>query len=411
MHTQILITDIKDEDFFLLDLYRPASEFRYGGFSLRERLTILVGKENIYYFLRDEDKARTIGERYGIPSNEIPSNNFIAISTRVLGSLDEINSLIKFLEKLETNQVLVTDKGGFIGGKFDGEHFPPSNKSKKYMHKTLSRLYMEKPWDFIERQPDIIRDDALNKQLKKEFSVLKPNRGNWPILAHKDGVYIERYTYTDTRHGPIIISSNVEIQSFTRISGPSVIRENTILLSSLIRENTAIGPVCKIGGEVADSLVDGYSNQTHKSYIGHSYVGQWVNIGAFTVTSDLKNTYGEIKFDLLGEKINTNQIKLGAFICDYAKTSISTSIMGGKLIGHFSHVIGPVYKSIPPFTIWNGYTNSLYNLYLDSAVKTQERMYARRKVKQLATERKLIEKLYRDTEKLREGKVNDRFTW
>ena len=409
----VVITDIQDSPFYTLDLYRPVSEFRYGGLSLRERISKLVGKENVYYYLRDEDMGKILKERTGIPINEVPSNKeFLVISSRLMGSLDELNSLIKFLSSLEPGGILVNNQNKFIGGKLTTDNFPDMKKNiKLFKQKTLSVPYVNYPWSFLDKQPSIIKDDVLNKHFRQEFSVLKPARGNWPVLAHKDGVYIERYTYIDTREGPVIIHSNVEIQSFTRLSGPSVIREGTILMSALIRENTTIGPVCKIGGEVADSLVDGFSNQAHKSYVGHSYIGQWVNIGAFTVTSDLKNTYGEIKFDHYGEKIPTNKIKIGAFIGDYAKTSISTSIMGGKLIGCFSQVMGPVYQSIPPFTIWNGYRGDLYETYLESILYTQQRMYSRRKVKQLEMEERFVEKLFKQTSHLREDVKREKFKW
>lgn len=411
MENPVIITDIKDQDFYLLDMYRPVSEFRYGGLSLRERLEKLLGKENIYYYLRDMDKAMVIKEKENIPINELPSNQFIVISTRVIGSLDELNSLIRFLSSMDVGGVLISNEGKFIGGKFDKTIFPDMKNIKLFKQKTLPITYLKNPWDFLDIQPSIIKDDVLNKVFRQDFSVLKPNRGNWPVLAHKDGVYIERYSYIDTRDGPLIIHSNVEIQSFTRISGPAVIREESILMSSLIRENTVIGPTCKIGGEVSDSVIDGFSNQAHKSYIGHSYIGQWVNIGAFTVTSDLKNTYGEIKFDYFNENIDTGRIKVGAFIGDYAKTGISTPIMGGKLIACFSQVVGLVNKSIPPFTIWNGYKGELYELYLESVIKTQRRMYSRRRKKQLGCEEIFIKKLYDETKPLRIDAHEDKFSW
>ena len=407
----IVITDIKDPDFYYLDIYRPTSEFRFGGLSLRERLTRLYGRENVYYYLRDEEKAKVIKEKSGLPVNELPQNQFIVISSRIVGSLDELNSLIKLLSSLEIGNIVINNDNKFIGGKFDGQSFPDTKNIKLFKQKTLPITYLQYPWDFFDKQPSIIEDDALNKTFRQDFTVLKPNRGNWPVLAHKDGVYIERYTYIDTRKGPVIIHSNVEIHAFTRLSGPSVIREGSILMSSLIRENTVIGPTCKIGGETGDSIIDGYSNQAHKSYIGHSYVGQWVNIGAFTVTSDLKNTYGEIKFDYFGKKINTERIKIGAFIGDYAKTGISTAIMSGKLIGCFSQVIGLVNRSIPPFTIWNGYKQELYEIYLDSVIKTQIRMYSRRRKKQSKYERIYIEKLFKETELLRRDALKKGFTW
>jgi glucose-1-phosphate thymidylyltransferase len=410
----IVITDIFREDSLLywLTLYRPASEFRIGGFSLRERLEKIVGKESVYYMLEDPRQASYIEKRVGLASQELPDNNFLIINSRLIASFNELENIIKFMEKRPVGSAVYKDTTLLIG-KLNKDHIMESqNVTKEIKHidyPTANIFIYKHPWEFIKIQPIIISDDVFSKYIKNNFNILKPSRGDWPTLISKDGLFIEKFVYLDTSKGPIIMCDNVEVNAFSRIMGPSVIRENSIILSSLIRDNVAIGPTCKIGGEIASSIIDGYSNMAHQSYLGHSFVGEWVNIGAFTVTSDLKNTYGPIKVDIEGNRVDTGLIKLGSFICDYVKTSISTTIFAGKFIGIFSHVMGLVYDNIPPFTMWNGYTRIGYELDIDSAIKTQERMYNRRGVKQLKEEISYIRFLYEATSQYRENISKERF--
>ncbi len=409
----IVINDnILPDDFFRwLVLYRPFSEFRVGGFSLRERLEKLVGRESIYLLLKNDLQAKILSKRLGITVQTIPENDFIMINSRVAGSFTALEDLIKYLETAPSGKAIYMD-GVFIAGKLNKDHLDGFNLAEKLPgleYPSTNIFLVRYPWDIIKIQGMIISDDIFSKVIKENFSVLKPNRGQWPVFASKEGVYIEKYVYLDSSKGPIIIGDNVEVHAFSRISGPTVIRENSYILSGLVRENVVIGPVCKIGGEISDSLVDGYSNKAHESYLGHSYVGEWVNIGALSVTSDLKNTYGKIKVELGGVRFDTGTIKLGSFIGDFAKISISTSIFAGKFIGAFSHVMGLVHRNIPPFTMWNGYSRKLYELELSSAIKTQERMYSRRSIEQLEEEVEYVKVLFNETTQERVDASKEQF--
>ncbi|MEM0056958.1 MAG: hypothetical protein QXH96_00540 [Candidatus Geothermarchaeota archaeon] len=298
-----------------------------------------------------------------------------------------------------------------MASKIDESYLDDNLKLKKNIHPVefpRNNLYLiNVPWQIFETQRAVIIREALNSEIRKDFDIRDSNKGSWPVFVSKNGVDIESPVYWDTRNGPIFISANVEIQAFSRISGPAFIRENCKVLSALIREDTVIGPLCKIGGEVEASLIDGFSNKSHESYVGHSYIGEWVNIGAFTVTSNLKNTYGTVKVELCGKRVDSNSVKLGAFICDFVKTSSQTLILPGKYIGCFSHVTGPVIFSLPPFVIWNGYTRELIELKLDSVVEVQKRMYSRRGIAQLPEEINYVKELYELTKETRKTVTHD----
>ncbi len=406
----ILDTIFNEPLFEWLTLYRPVSEFRIAGFSLRERLERLYGRDSIYVILKDGMQAKIISKRHNLITQELPSNDFIVVNSGLIASFSNLDRFIAQLSKLEVGT------GFYRNGVLLAAHLNKEYVDSYYKPKIQHRLeappidlyYMKYPWNIFMYQEDIIKDDILSKFVREEYSILKSHRGSWPVLVSKNGVFVERFVYFDTRNGPIILCESVEIEAFSRISGPCIIRERSKILSALVRGNTAIGPVCKVGGEIEASLIDGYSNKSHESFLGHSYVGEWVNLGAHTVTSDLKNTYGPVRVRYLGETFETGLIKVGAFIGDHVKTAIGTQIFAGKVIGVFSHVMGLVSINIPPFTIWNGYKSVLYELNPIKASEIQMRMYGRRGIKQLDEERKYIKLIFESTLQYRLDAVKGR---
>jgi UDP-N-acetylglucosamine diphosphorylase/glucosamine-1-phosphate N-acetyltransferase len=157
------------------------------------------------------------------------------------------------------------------------------------------------------------------------------------ILGEK--VQLMPGTVLDASDGPIIICDDVQIMAHSFIQGPCFIGKNSIIKAgSQIYGKTVIGPFCKIGGEIENSVFHGYSNKQHSGFIGHSYIGEWVNLGAMTTTSDLKNTYGSIEVSLKGKKINTNMKFLGLICGDHTKTAIGTLFTTGTIIGVCSSI-------------------------------------------------------------------------
>jgi len=178
-----------------------------------------------------------------------------------------------------------------------------------------------------------------------------------------------------------------------------------------IRNGCSIGPVCRIGGEVEESIIHGYSNKYHDGFLGHAYVGEWVNLGALTTNSDLKNTYGTVRVG--PEKVDTGRQKVGAFIADFVKTSVGTLLYTGKRVGVASHLHGLIAEDVPSFTI---YAKSLgvepVELEPESALKTLERMMARRGLSPTNAVRRLLERVFYITEreKLQAGVKRGRFS-
>jgi len=164
---------------------------------------------------------------------------------------------------------------------------------------------------------------------------------------------IHPFVCLDTRNGPITIEAGCEVHPFTRVEGPCYVGAKSILLGAKVREGCSIGPMCRIGGEVEESIIHGHSNKYHDGFLGHAYVGQWVNLGALTTNSDLKNDYSDVSIMLDGKKaISTGSIKVGSLIGDHTKTSIGTLLNSGAYVGSMALVAAtgkPLPKFIPSF--------------------------------------------------------------
>jgi UDP-N-acetylglucosamine diphosphorylase / glucose-1-phosphate thymidylyltransferase / UDP-N-acetylgalactosamine diphosphorylase / glucosamine-1-phosphate N-acetyltransferase / galactosamine-1-phosphate N-acetyltransferase len=182
----------------------------------------------------------------------------------------------------------------------------------------------------------------------------------------------------DTRNGPIVLESGVEVRSGTRLEGPLWAGANTRLVGGAIRAS-AIGPWCSVSGEMATSVLLGYANKSHDGFVGHTVVGRWVNLGAGTTTSNLKNTYGPVRLDIDGATVETGLQFLGSLIGDHAKTAIGTLLGTGTVIGAGANVFDAVRapKFVPPFS-WGGAGSE--RTTLDGFLKVAERVLHRRHV-------------------------------
>jgi UDP-N-acetylglucosamine diphosphorylase/glucosamine-1-phosphate N-acetyltransferase len=171
-------------------------------------------------------------------------------------------------------------------------------------------------------------------------------------LSIHESARIDPYVVLDTTNGPITIGAGVWIQPFTRVEGPSFIAAGTQLFRANLRGGVTIGPNCRIGGEVEATIIQGFTNKYHEGFLGHAYVGEWVNLGAITSNSDLRNDYGEVAVPLQGEPIATGQAKVGCFLGDHTRTGLGSMLNTGTSIGVMCNVLpaGPLLpKHVPSF--------------------------------------------------------------
>jgi UDP-N-acetylglucosamine diphosphorylase/glucosamine-1-phosphate N-acetyltransferase len=211
-------------------------------------------------------------------------------------------------------------------------------------------------WDLIlANPPAITRDFGAAGRSGIEGTVEEPGaiRGSRRDVYVAPGAHLHPMVVLDAKHGPIYIDEGAEIHPFSRIEGPCYIGKKCILLGAKCREGNSFGPYCRLGGEVEESVVQGYSNKYHDGFLGHAYVGEWVNLGALTTNSDLKNDYTSVSVTLDGRRtIDTGSPKVGALIGDHTKTSIGTLLNTGACVGAMAIIMAtgkPLPKFIPSF--------------------------------------------------------------
>lgn len=264
----------------------------------------------------------------------------------------------------------------------------------------LPIVYPSRMFSLLERPSDVVR---LHMKLIGENLENRIKTGDY--IEQADGVFVPRneherpkigdYFVTDTKAGPIVLSKNVQIGPFCYISGPVYIGSNSrVLEHAAIKDCVAIGSTCKIGGEVESTTIEPYSNKQHHGFLGHSYLGSWVNLGAGTCNSDLKNSYNEVAQETPSGKIASGMQFLGCMIGDYSKTAINTSIFTGKTIGACSMCYGFVTTAAPSFVNYARSFGQITEIPVELMIQTQERMFARRNVVQRPCDVKLIRDMY-----------------
>ena len=192
------------------------------------------------------------------------------------------------------------------------------------------------------------------------------------------GAIVEPGVVFDLRNGAVVLDQGAEVRSGTRLEGPVYVGPGTKILGGFVRASV-FGPECRVRGEVAASVFLGYSNKSHDGFVGHSVVGHWVNLGAGTTTSNLKNTYGTVRLEVAGERIETGRQNIGSLIGDHAKTAIGTMLGTGTVVSAGANVFGTPTppKYVPPFA-WG--CNGSERMTEDGFLRVAERVMSRRNV-------------------------------
>ena len=276
--------------------------------------------------------------------------------------------------------------------------------------------WIARPWDLVARNADYLTSDF---QAERNPSLTNRHLANAAIVGPADrlsiheSARIDPYTVFDTTNGPISVGQGAWIQPFTRVEGPCFIGRDTQLFRANVRGGTTIGPNCRIGGEVEASIIHGYSNKYHEGFLGHAYVGEWVNLGAITSNSDLRNDYGEVHVPIAGDPVATGQAKVGCFIGDHTRTGLGSMLNTGTSIGVMSNVLPAgllLPKHIPSFCSVL-YGRVAPGFALEQLFATAETVMSRRGKTFAEAERQLYLDLYDQTRLERERafqKANDK---
>lgn len=217
----------------------------------------------------------------------------------------------------------------------------------KYEVKTLENaLFIRSISDIIKLNSAALENDVSYFRNREDIVSPSPN-----VYISKKAI-IQQYVSLQTDKGPIIVDADATLRSFSIIDGPAYIGRGTLIDSAKIRFGSTIKHICRIGGEIENSVIESYTNKHHDGFIGHSYLGSWVNIGAMTTTSDLKNNYSNIRLQIGDKTVDTGVNKFGSIICDYAKLGIGLMLNTGTVIGQGVNLFQGAYplpKYIPPF--------------------------------------------------------------
>ncbi len=361
---RLIIIDRATEDrrhFWPLALSRPVWDLRCGFTSLGDKVQQKIGVTDIAYFTPTY-LAEAYRERTGRRVNDhtaLKGEDLLVVDARVKADSLDIGTGGPSLVRLDdSGDVLYARIGKADAEKLqagDVESFLASAKASLPSAPNPLSTW-EYTWDLILANPaQLTTDFAAAGKHGIEGVIEQPNaiRGSAKDVYIAPGVKIHPMVVLDAEHGPIYIDEGAEIHPFTRIEGPCYIGRKSILLGAKCREGNSIGPFCRVGGEVEESIIHGFSNKYHDGFLGHSYVGEWVNLGALTTNSDLKNDYSNVSVMLDGKRsIDTGSTKVGALIGDHTKTSIGTLFNTGSYVGAMAILMAtgkPLPKFIPSF--------------------------------------------------------------
>jgi UDP-N-acetylglucosamine diphosphorylase/glucosamine-1-phosphate N-acetyltransferase len=206
----------------------------------------------------------------------------------------------------------------------------------------IEGLPLRGAWDLVTALERFLFDDTLS-ELERGTDPLPAGvvvLGNPGAVANRTAD-VEPGVVLDVRKGAIILERGVVVKSGARLEGPCWIREGTIVSGGQLRHVSA-GPHCRLHGEISTTTFTGYANKSHDGFVGHSVVGAWANLGAGTITSNLKNTYGQVRVESAGQPVDTGRMMLGALIGDHAKTAIGTLLPTGAVVGAGANLFGAV---------------------------------------------------------------------
>ncbi|MFH1865610.1 MAG: putative sugar nucleotidyl transferase [Candidatus Eisenbacteria bacterium] len=370
-----------------LTLLRPEFDLRCGILELREKLERRRPDWRVALHPRPELRDLTSELRPGRGVDSLGDEPTLALYGRVI--VDD--ALLEAVERIDGEARLMSgsDIVGAVVRSGARERLEPSgapgwNIGSLGIDATVdvpARL-VRYPWDLVAANAAEIAADARVAaelgDVKEELHRCARLEGTENI-AIGEGSEVGPSVVLDAREGPIVIGRDVRIMPNAVIIGPAFIGDGSLVRANAsIYGGTSIGPVCKVGGEVQASIMQSHSNKQHGGFLGHSFVGSWVNLGAATNNSDLKNNYGNIRAELDGESIDTGSDSVGAVIGDHSKTAIGTRLNTGTVVGIFCSVFADGFppKSVPSFS-W-GTPGGFVRYDLTEALDTASRVMARR---------------------------------
>jgi UDP-N-acetylglucosamine diphosphorylase/glucosamine-1-phosphate N-acetyltransferase len=369
---------------------RPVADIRIGVLTIREKWEKFLGFT-----------TTTITEEYlenKYPMVELDKN--ILINASFLPS----KNLVKQVSNLSNNQAIFKDEQVIAFFTSDTQEHVDFDSYEQLEFKE-EVLQIKNTWDIF----------SLNdKAIKADFDLLTEGRTSQPIpngvhTIQEENIFIEKgaiisYSSLNASKGPIYIGKDSEIMEGSLVRGPFALGENSILkMGTKVYGATSVGPFCKVGGEVNNSVLFGYSNKGHEGFLGNSVLGEWCNIGADSNTSNLKNNYAEVKLWNYQEErfTNTGLQFCGLMMGDHSKCGINTMFNTGTVIGVSANVFGSGFpRNFVSSFSWGG-AAGFTTYQIKKVFEVAKVVMKRRGIELTETDKKILLHVFDETSKNR----------
>lgn len=381
-----ILFDASRNSLLPLTYTRPVCDIRIGILTIREKWEKYLG-----------EKTSTITEDY--LSAKYPTEQSEEMML-INGSICPTPKLLKAIKGLKVGQALVC-QGNVVAMYKTKAQFLSEEDSTQEIEVEYDFIKINNAWDIF-----VLNDKAL----REDFELLTQNRKSAPLsstnrVVGEQNIFVEEgavveFAILNAKEGPIYIGKDAEVMEGSVVRGPLAMCEHSVLkMASKIYGATTLGPYVKVGGEVSNVVIFGYSNKAHDGFIGNSVIGEWCNIGADTNASNLKNTYEEVRVWSIEKNtfVPTGQTFFGTIMGDHSKCGINTMFNTGTVIGVSSNIYGHGYQRnyIPSFA-WGG-TTGLKSYDMEKAIEVAEKMYQRRNVVMSQQDKEILRNVYTQT--------------
>ncbi len=387
----VIFEDEKYINFEPLIYYRPVYELVCGASTLREKIERAYPNLKVALHCRKYLEELVKSQNPSNQVNNFSENEVLFINGRIVAP----ENLSEMISPTLSEDKVFKSNGTIVAARISGDRL------KNFIGKEILTIEdfdgipseeveltcAEYLWDLVYLNGEELKRDIAFLSTKNNVSGTNLEDVNYAGVHFtkpeqvfiNDNVDIKPGVVLDASKGPIYLDKDVIIFPNAVIEGPVYIGESSKIKScATIYENVSVGKVCKVGGEIEDSIIMSYSNKQHSGFLGHSYLGSWVNIGADTNCSDLQNNYGTIKVQVNGRHIDTRRQFVGLMMGDHSKTAINTMFNTGTVVGFSCNVYG---EGFPPKYItsfgWGG-SSSVREYKLAKAIETAKAVFERR---------------------------------
>lgn len=379
----ILFDEARRENLLPLTFMRPVADIRFGILTIREKWEIYLGK-----------KTSTLTEQYLAAKYPLVKEEENII---INGAICPTPVLVQEIKSLTSGQALVHGDT-VIAMSVNEKDFEKKTGSVDEIPTTATFLEINNTWDIFAKNSEALAAD---------FELITKGRKSQPIPSHCIGIHPENIFIEEgaelvactlnASQGPVYIGKEAVVMEGSNIRGPFALCEHShVKMGAKIYGATTIGPFSKVGGEINNSVIFAYSNKAHDGFLGHSVLAEWCNLGADTNTSNLKNTYDQVKLWSYPEEsfVDTGQQFCGLIMGDHSKCGINTMFNTGTVVGVSSNIFGSGFQRnfISSFK-WGGVAG--FSTFLPKkAIQVAREMYNRRNLVLTDVDAKLIEDVY-----------------